>query len=50
MAIEPHWYQDTLVFDDASVRLETEPLIQGIPEMIDHLVKDIPNSWEPRHV
>ena len=42
--IQPYWYQDTWVFDDASVGLEKEPFVQGIPEMIDYLVKDIPNA------
>lgn len=42
--IEPYWCQDTWVFDDESVGLEREPFVQGIPEMIDHLVKDIPNA------
>ena len=44
MVIEPYWYQDTWVFDDASMGLEKEPFVQGIPEMIDHLVKDISNA------
>ena len=39
--IQPYWYQDTWVFDDESVGLEKEPFVQGVPEMIDHLVKDI---------
>lgn len=42
--IEPYWYQDTWVFDDASKELDKEPFVQGIPEMIDVLVKDIPNA------
>ena len=42
--IEPYWWQDTWVFDDASVGLDKEPFVQGIPEMIDYLVKDIPNA------
>ena len=42
--IEPYWYQDTWVFDDASKGLEKEPFVQGIPEMIDVLIKDIPNA------
>jgi hypothetical protein len=50
MVIEPYWYQDTWVFDDVSVGLAKEPFTQGIPEMIDYLVKDIPNSWEAHHV
>ena len=44
MVIEPYWYQDTWVFDDASKGLDKEPFVQGIPEMIDTLVKDIPNA------
>lgn len=44
MVIEPYWYQNTWVFDDKSVGLEKEPFVQGIPEMIDHLVEDIPNA------
>jgi len=42
--IEPYWYQDTWVFDDESVGLDKEPFVQGIPEMIDAMVKDIPNA------
>ena len=44
MAIEPYWHIDTWVFDDESVGLEKEPFVQGVPEMIDALVKDIPNA------
>jgi hypothetical protein len=44
MVIEPYWHQDTWVFDDASVGLDKEPFVQGIPDMIDYLVKDIPNA------
>lgn len=44
MVIEPYWYKDTWVFDDASNGLNKEPFVQGIPEMIDTLVKDIPNA------
>jgi hypothetical protein len=43
MVIEPYRYQDTWVFDDASRGLEKEPLVQGIPEVIDVLVTDIRN-------
>ena len=42
--IQPYWYADTWVFDDASKELDKEPFVQGIPEMIDVLVKDIPNA------
>jgi hypothetical protein len=44
MVIEPYWYIDTWVFDDESVGLDKEPFVQGVPEMIDNLVKDIPNA------
>lgn len=44
MVIEPYWWQDTWVFDDESVGLDKEPFVQGVPEMINTLVKDIPNA------
>ncbi len=44
MVIEPYWYQGTWVFDDESAGLDKEPFVQGVPEMIDELVKDIPNA------
>ena len=44
MVIQPYWYIDTWVFDDESAGLEKEPFVQGVPEMIDELVKDIPNA------
>ena len=45
MTIAPYWYEqsETWVFDDPDVRLDKEPFISGIPEMIDDLVADIPN-------
>jgi len=36
--IQPYWYADTWVFDDASVGLEKEPFVAGVPEMIDALL------------
>lgn len=42
--IEPYWYLDTWVFDDESTGLDKEPFVKGVPEMIDDLVKDIPNA------
>ena len=42
--IQPYWYIDTWVFDDESAGLDKEPFVQGIPQMIDELVKDIPNA------
>ena len=44
MVIQPYWYQGTWVFDDELVGLDKEPFVQGIPEMIDELVKGIPNA------
>jgi len=44
MVIQPYWHQGTWVFDDEAVELDKEPFVQGIPEMIDELVKDIPNA------
>lgn len=39
-------YRDsgTWVFDDPTTNLEKEPFVAGIPEIIDKLVKDIPNA------
>jgi len=42
--IQPYWYAGTWVFDDSSKELEKEPFVQGIPEMIDALVTDIPSA------
>ena len=42
--IQPYWYMDTWVFDDESVGLDKEPFVQGIPQMIDYLVNNIPNA------
>jgi hypothetical protein len=44
MVIAPYWYEGTWVFDDAKVGLDREPFVSGMPEMIDHLVRDIPNA------
>ncbi len=44
MVIVPYWCQGTWVFDDESVGLNKEPFVAGVPEMIDNLVKDIPNA------
>jgi hypothetical protein len=42
--ISPYKYYGTWVFDDPRVGLVREPFVAGIPEMIDKLVKDIPNA------
>ena len=44
MVIAPYWYNGTWVFDDASVGLRREPFVAGVPEMIDALVKDVPEA------
>jgi hypothetical protein len=46
MLIVPYWYNGTWVFDDPAVGLKREPFVAGVPEMIDGLVKDIPDSKE----
>jgi hypothetical protein len=46
MVIAPYWYNGTWVFDDPAVGLKREPFVAGVPEMIDALVKDIPDSRE----
>jgi hypothetical protein len=44
MVIAPYWYNGTWVFDDPDAGLKREPFVAGVPEMIDLLVKDIPES------
>jgi hypothetical protein len=44
MIIAPYWYQGTWVFDDEYVGLVKEPFVEGIPEMINRLVEDIPDA------
>ncbi len=46
MVIFPYRYHQTWVFDDEHVGLFQEPFVSGVPEMIDMLVKDIPNVDE----
>ena len=46
MIIKPYWYSGTWVFDDPAVGLTREPFVAGIPEMINILVKDIPDARE----
>lgn len=42
--IAPYRADGTWVFDDPAARLRREPFVVGIPEMIDDLVKNIPNA------
>lgn len=44
VVIAPYRYAGMWVFDDAAVGLKREPFVAGIPEMIDNMVKDIPNA------
>ena len=46
MVIAPYWYNGTWVFDDTSAGLKREPFVAGVPEMMDMLVKDIPDARE----
>ena len=40
----PYKHAGTWVFDDRAVGLRQEPFVAGIPEMIDEMVKDIPEA------
>lgn len=44
MVIAPYRYNGTWVFDDDAVGLRREPFVAGVPQMIDALVKDIPDA------
>lgn len=46
LAIAPYSLDDieTWVFDDPAVDLVQEPFVSGVPEMMDHLVADIPDA------
>jgi len=44
IVIAPYRYAGTWVFDDPRVGLVREPFVSGIPELIDKLVKDIPDA------
>ena len=44
--IFPYQVEGTWVFDDERVGLVREPFVSGIPEMIDELVKDIPDATQ----
>ncbi|MEG3976846.1 hypothetical protein QT970_19800 [Microcoleus sp. herbarium8] len=43
MVIYPYREQYTWVFDDERVGLVREPFVQGVPQMIEALVAEIPN-------
>ncbi len=44
MIIMPYWHAGTWVFDDESVGLDKEPFVAGVPEILDDLVRHIPNA------
>ena len=44
MALRPYWMNGTWVFDDEKVGLVQEPFVAGVPEMIDHLTRSIPEA------
>lgn len=44
LVIAPYRYNGTWVFDDERAGLVREPFVAGVPEMMDVLVKDIPNA------
>lgn len=44
LIIKPYWHNGTWVFDDKRVNLYQEPFVAGIPEMINHVTKNIPNA------
>jgi hypothetical protein len=44
IVIVPYQYGGTWVFDDPSTGLKREPFVAGVPEMISHLVRDIPGA------
>ena len=44
LILEPYRYGGTWVFDDPRTGLVREPFVAGIPEMIDHLVRKIPDA------
>jgi len=44
LVINPYCDSETWMFDDEAAGLRREPFVMGIPEMIEDLVKDIPNA------
>lgn len=44
LVIEPYRHAGTWVFDDKEAGLRKEPFVAGAPEIIDKMVKDIPNA------
>ncbi|MGL5095259.1 MAG: DUF6717 family protein [Planctomycetia bacterium] len=44
LVIAPYRHAGTWVFDDERVGLWKEPFVAGVPEMVDALVKDVPDA------
>lgn len=44
LVIAPYRHAGTWVFDEPSRGLRREPFVEGIPQMVDRLVADIPNA------
>jgi hypothetical protein len=44
--IHPYRWNGMWVFDDPAVGLVREPLVAGMPEIIDYLVREIPDAHE----
>lgn len=44
MVIFPYRHQGTWMFDDERVELVQEPFVEGMPEIIDLFVQNIPNA------
>ena len=42
--IAPYWFNGTWVFDDPAVGLHREPFVAGVPEMINEIVRTIPDA------
>ncbi len=46
MVIFPYRHNQTWVFDDERMGLVQEPFVSGVPEMIELLIREIPNIDE----
>lgn len=44
MVINPYWHDGTWVFDDPATGLKREPFVEGVPEMINYLVRNLPEA------
>lgn len=44
LVLKPYRHEGSWVFDDVRLGLFKEPFIAGIPEIIDKMVKDVPNA------